>query len=141
MRPHLEYSVPAWSPWTQGDKETLEKNQRRAVRKISGLQGKSYEERLLSLTCCLWTGRRTLYDMVQTFKIIQGFDNVDHTTWFTLVGVNPARVTRQTSHPLNIVRPNLRNDIIRAFFSVSVVDPRTSLPSEAKDTSLKKNSA
>ena len=39
VRPHLEFAAPAWSPWTQGDKETLEKVQRRAVRMVSGLQG------------------------------------------------------------------------------------------------------
>ena len=100
---------------------------------ISGLQGKSYEERLLELNMLSLEGRRSLYDMVQTFKIIRGFDNVEHSTWFTLVGGNPARITRQTSHPLNIVRPIVRNDIRRAFFSVRVVDPWNSLPSEAKD--------
>ena len=29
VRPHLEFAVPAWSPWTQGDIEKLEKIQRR----------------------------------------------------------------------------------------------------------------
>ena len=32
VRPHLEFSVAAWSPWTQEDKEILEKVQRRAVK-------------------------------------------------------------------------------------------------------------
>ena len=41
VRPHLEFSVPAWSPLTQGDKETLEKIQRRVVRMISSLEGKT----------------------------------------------------------------------------------------------------
>jgi hypothetical protein len=31
VRPHLEFSAPAWSPWLQGDKDTLEKVQEKAV--------------------------------------------------------------------------------------------------------------
>ena len=46
VRPHLEFAVPAWSPWTIGDKDTLEKVQRRAVRMISGLQGATYKAKL-----------------------------------------------------------------------------------------------
>ena len=133
VRPHLEFSVPAWSPWTQGDKETLEKIQRRAVKMVSGLRGRTYEDRLKELDMLSLEDRRLMYDIVQTFKIIRGFDDVKHTTWFTLVGDNPGRITRQTSDPLNIVRPHCRNDIRRSFFSVRVVDPWNSLPSEVKN--------
>ena len=59
-------------------------------------------------------------------------DDVNFSTGFTLVGDNPARITRQTSDPLNIVRPVVRNEIRRSFYSVRVVDPWNSLPSEAK---------
>lgn len=83
-----------------GDKETLEKIQRRAVRMVSGLQGRTYEDRLIELDMLSLEGRRKLYDMVQTFKIIRGFDDVRYSTWFTLVWDNPRRVTRQTSDPL-----------------------------------------
>jgi hypothetical protein len=30
-RPHLEFCVPAWSPWLDGDKDCLERVQKRAV--------------------------------------------------------------------------------------------------------------
>jgi hypothetical protein len=30
VRPHLEFSVTAWAPWLEGDKETLEKVQEKA---------------------------------------------------------------------------------------------------------------
>ncbi len=49
MRPHLEFSSPAWSPWKEADKAVLEKIQRRAVGMVSGLKGQSYEEKLLEL--------------------------------------------------------------------------------------------
>ena len=44
VRPHLEYGVAAWSPWTRTDIELLEQVQIRAVRMISGLSGRSYRE-------------------------------------------------------------------------------------------------
>jgi hypothetical protein len=28
VRPHMEFAVPAWSPWLEGDKEVLEKVQK-----------------------------------------------------------------------------------------------------------------
>ena len=31
VRPHLEFSTQAWSPWTEGDKMALEKWQKKAV--------------------------------------------------------------------------------------------------------------
>ena len=133
VRPHLEFAVPAWSPWTLGDKEMLEKIQRRAVRQVSGLKGSTYEEKLLELDMLSLEARRTLYDQVQTFKMIRGVDDVDYRTWFTLAGdAHTARVTRQTSDPLNIVRQHPRNEIRRSFFSVRVADTWNSLPSEIK---------
>jgi len=42
VRPHLEFSATAWSPWYEADKECLEKVQRRAVNMISGLKAKAY---------------------------------------------------------------------------------------------------
>ena len=49
VRPHLEFSVAAWVPWTQEDIETLGKVQKRAVKAVSGLKSTSYEESLVEL--------------------------------------------------------------------------------------------
>ena len=46
MRPHLEYCQAAWSPWTEGDKKVLEQVQQRAIRMITNLNGRCYENRL-----------------------------------------------------------------------------------------------
>jgi ribonuclease P/MRP protein subunit RPP40 len=45
VRPHLEFSSPAWSPWLQGDIDTLEKVQEKAVKMVSGLKGTTYQEK------------------------------------------------------------------------------------------------
>jgi hypothetical protein len=46
VRPHLEFSSPACSTWTETDKAVLKKIQGSAVFMVSGLKGESYEEKL-----------------------------------------------------------------------------------------------
>ena len=70
VRPHLEFAVPAWSPWTQGDIKTLEKIQQRAVRMVSGLRGATYEEKLKEIGMLSLKDLRIQYDLIQTLKII-----------------------------------------------------------------------
>ena len=96
MRPHVEFAVPAWSPWTVADKEVLEKVKEKAIKMILGLTGRTYEERLEELGMPSLELRRVHYDLVQVYKIIRGKDNVDPSTWFQLVGNEPARITRHT---------------------------------------------
>ena len=110
----------------------LEKIQKRAVKMVSGLTSKDYDARLKELDMLSLESRRVLYDQVQTFKIIRGFDAVNRSTWFTLVGHNPGRVTRHTSDPLNIVRQQARSETRRSFFSIRVIDTWNALPSEVK---------
>ena len=74
VRPHMEFSVAAWSPWTVADTEGLEKVQQKAVRSISGLKGKTYEERLAEVGLPSLRERRKEIDMVQTFKIVSVSD-------------------------------------------------------------------
>ena len=78
--------------------------------------------------------RRTQYDLIQTFKIIHGIDDVNANIWFELVGENPARLTRNTSHPLNITSKNPRNEIRKNFFSNRVIEKWNMLPSDIKDS-------
>jgi hypothetical protein len=45
VRPHLEFSTPVWSPRLISDIQMLEKVQERAVKMVSGLAGRGYEEK------------------------------------------------------------------------------------------------
>ena len=132
VRPHLEFAVPAWSPWLVGDKELLEKVQERAVRMVSGLKGNTYQERLKELNMPTLEARRLQFDLTQVYKIIHKKDNVDAATWFDLVGQAPARTTRQTSDELNIKKPLANTEIRRHSFGHRVVDHWNSLPSDVK---------
>ena len=76
------------------DIEILEKVQRRAVNLISGLKGVSYEEKLKELGILSLEKRRKRFDLIQTYKILSGIDQVDSSIWFRTVGVNAQRLTR-----------------------------------------------
>ena len=132
VRPHLEFAVPAWSPWTAGDIALLEKVQMRALKMTSGMGGMSYEQQLHDLDLLSLQDRRTQFDLVQTFKIIHGIDKVNYSEWFEMVGQNPGRLTRTTSDPLNILRKHSNNEVRRNFFSNRVVEKWNSLPAEVK---------
>ena len=52
--------------------------------------------------------------MLQTFKIIHGFDDVKSETWFNIVGSGEHRLTPLTADPLNLI-PS-RSRLERAHF-------------------------
>ena len=66
VRPHLEYAIQTWSPWTGGDKEVLEAVQRRAVKAVTNLKAKTYEDRLRELQLETLEERRKRGDLLQT---------------------------------------------------------------------------
>ena len=132
VRPHLEFAVPAWSPWLAGDKEVLERVQERAVRMVSGLKGPTYREKLRELDMPSLETRRLHYDLTQAYKIVQGKDDVNPATWFELVGTAPTRATRQSQDPNNIKKKNPNTDLRKNFFSNRIVDQWNKLPSEVK---------
>ena len=71
VRPHLEYAVSAWNPYSKKDSDILEKIQRRKIqKKVSHLLRKlSYKERLINLNLTTLSARRERGDLIQQFKI------------------------------------------------------------------------
>ena len=134
VRCHLEFSTPAWSPWQAGDIDVLERVQRRAVSLIQGLRGTTYEGKLAELGLRTLEDRRARIDLVQTFKILKGHDNVDHTKWFKTVGNEVARSTRSTGYHLNITGNRSNTEVRRNFFSNRVVNSWNSLSDHIKES-------
>ena len=129
----LEYASPAWAPWSQGDINILEKVQERMVNMIPSLSGTNYEEKLDELNIKSLAARRTRADLIQTFKIIKGIDNVNHEHWFRLFG-NADRQTRLSSYPLNITIQPARKEVRKNFFTNRVRDLWNDLPNNVKDS-------
>ena len=66
VRPHLEYALVSWAPWTKGDKELLERVQRRAVGMVTNWRARTYEDRLLEVGMTSLVERRLRGDMIAT---------------------------------------------------------------------------
>ena len=52
--------------------------------------------------------------MIQTFKIVNGFDNVDKNTWFKFVGLRE-QVTRLNQDSLNLAKPVAKLEIRKSY--------------------------
>ena len=70
VRPVLEYAGTVWCPYFVGDREILEKVQRRMVSMIPGMRG-SYEDKLRVLGMTTLQRRRERGDLIQTWRILQ----------------------------------------------------------------------
>jgi hypothetical protein len=131
VRPHLEFAVQAWSPWLQADIERLERVQQRAIRLISGLKGKTYEEKLEELGLTTLEERRHQADMAMVYKILTRKDDVEPGIWFTPADEG-ARETRNATGYLNVRVKHGRLDVRRNAFSVRVTEKWNSIPLEIK---------
>ena len=102
---------------------------------MSGLQGGTYEEKLIELNLEPLTIRREKADMTQVFKILNKFDDIDAGIWFrTYREGNRERNTRLTEYPNNLMRRTVsRTDVHNKFFSQRVINPWNMLPVEIKD--------
>ena len=133
VRPKLEHAVAAWLPWLEGDKEELEKVQRRLVRMISVKRGDTYEERLKSVGLMSLSERRQRGDVIETFKTLKGFNRVDKNNWFKFRDISNNWATRSTVNRTDnqqhekqdmLFKESVRLEIRKNLFSVRVVDKR-----------------
>ena len=76
--------MQAWSPHCKNDIKELENIQRRATKNVPELKNLPYEERLEKLKLTTLEERRIRGDMIQTFKIIKGIDNIPAEKFFTV---------------------------------------------------------
>ena len=133
VRPHLEYAVASWCPYTKGDKEVLEKVQRRALAMVSNLKGKSYEERLAEVNMTTLEKRRERRDLITMYRIMTGQDDVDPSLLFQPVATSRnGPGTRHAAGLHNVVQQRSKGEIRRNFFSQRVVCPWNSLPDSVK---------
>ena len=123
VRPHLEYAVQFWSPHFRNDISCIEKVQRRATRMIEAMKGKTYEERLESLNMFSLEKRRRRGDLIETFKIIKGINNV-RKLWDVKTN------DRTRGHELKLVKTRSRLLLRQSFFTLRTVNDWNSLDNE-----------
>jgi hypothetical protein len=134
IRPHLEFAVPAWSSWLENEKQQLEAVQMKAVNWVTGLRAGSYAEKCNELGLLSLEARRWEQDMVQTFKILRGYGNIDENRFFERMDDRQNNRTRLAAGTDNLKLPRVRTDVKKNAFSVRVIRSWNSLPDTIKSS-------
>ena len=122
IRPLLEYAVQFWSPTLRKDIERLERVQARATKLIPSIRRLSYQDRLKALGLFSLETRRLRGQLIEVFKILNGFDNVDHRNLFSL----NTNSTRNHGWKLELNRFN--TSICENFFTYKICSTWNKLP-------------
>ena len=152
VRPKLEFAVAAWNPWLERDIECLEKVQKRLIRSLSNVKGQTYEEKLEDAGLTTLKDRRKRGDLIEAFKSLNGFNNVDKLAWFSIAESEATRPnTRLNTHvdggtaqtrPCVLNRQRARMDIRNNCFRFRVQRSWNDLPDnvrQAQSTNAFKN--
>ena len=124
IRPLLEYAVQFWSPSLRKDMARLERVQRRATKLVPELRHLSYPSRLEELNLFSLETRRLRGQLIEVFKILNGFDNVDYSEMFTL----REGVTRTNGYKLELKR--YHRDLCGNYFTYSICNRWNELPTD-----------
>ena len=131
VRPRMEFAIQAWSPYLKKDIEKLEKVQRRATKLIPTLAHLPYHDRLKHLGLTTLEERRNRGDMIETFKIIHGYDKVEVNGPFLQLDKNHQQ-TR--GHSLKLVKPRHRTHKRNCFFPARVISAWNDLPGKVVES-------
>ena len=118
VRPLLEYCVQVWSPYKRKYINLIEGVQRRATKLVPELRELQYEERLKKLGLTTLEDRRVRGDMIETYKIITGKEDVNPSKFFTMATV---RGDPQLTHNMKIYKKRFRLDKRKYSFSQRVI--------------------
>ena len=91
--------------------------QRRATNMILGYKHYCYKDRLALCKVLTLKGWRLRRDLIQTFKLLKGLDQINYNNFFVL-HVNTSR----RSHTLKVAKPRARLDIQLHSFSRRVIN-------------------
>ena len=125
MRPHLEYAVQFWSPSLRKDIERLEAVQARATKLIPSIRHLGYVRRLERLNLYSLEKRRLRGQLIETFKMLKGMNNIDYRHLFTFSNNR----TRSNGWKLELKRFNTSQ--CGNFFTYKIAPIWNRLPTEA----------
>lgn len=125
IRPTLEYCNQVWHPMYKKDEDMLEKVQQRATRLVAEIRHLEYSERLRVLQLPTLAYRRQRADLIQIFKILKGFDNIDASQFFKLAENSSTR-----GHSLKIYKQRCHTQLRLMAFSMRSIKNWNALPDE-----------
>ncbi|XP_071951960.1 uncharacterized protein [Antedon mediterranea] len=126
VRPVMEYAVQAWSPYLQQDINKLEKIQQRATKLVPELRNLPYEERRIQLGLPTLLERRERGDLIEVFKFLNGYENIDRHSFFKLASEVGPNITRGSTFKLK--KPRWNSTKRNNFFDTRVINKWNSLP-------------
>ena len=128
VRPLLEYAVQFWSPFHKNEMEKIERVQRRATKLIPSVRNMTYENRLLKLNLFSMEYRRKRGDLIELYKMLNGFSHVDVPLLFTFI-----TDSRNRGHNKKLLLQSVRTDKFKFSFANRVLKDWNSLPSSVAE--------
>jgi len=116
VRPKLEYAIQLWSPYQVGQKDNIERTQRRATKLVKSIKNRSYQERLRYLNLMTTQERRDRGDSIMTYNILN--NNLDLGKYKLVM----SKEQRTRGHSLKLEVSRSRTEIRRNFFTNRIVN-------------------
>src|SRR5664279_2041176 len=126
VRPLLEYNSPVWSPSLKKYIHSIEDVQRRFTKRLTGLSGCTYHQRLTILKLESLEIRRLRADLLLAYKILFGLITVNCKDPFSLN--NSRNSLNLRSHRFQLSNQKARSNIRLNFFCNRIILLWNSLP-------------
>ena len=137
VRPHLEYGNIIWHPLYKKQSISIERVQRRATKLLRECKNMTYLQRLKYLHLHSLKGRRLRGDLIETFKIFNGYTDLSVDKFFMQTDSDRTRNSER-----KIFIQFYKNKIRRNFFSIRVAPHWNALTNTMKyaaNTNMFKN--
>ena len=112
IRPQLEYCIQAWRPFYYKSFSVLERTFRYFTKRCPETFSLPYLERLRVLGLRPLQARFDRGDLLQTFKILRGFDQVPSNLFFSMATLQKTR-----GHSFKLCTDHFRTNIRKGCFS------------------------